>query len=395
MTVLKTPLIAVFPCFCAGLIMGLLFPSEFYLAPTIAVGAFALWASYKSKGFVTDLLILLLCVLIGAQRMSANFQNMEDKTNSTSFIEEKLSRISERLESRLHAAGLRGDEMSLTSALVLGKREGLNSELKTKFRQVGASHLLALSGMHLGVIYGLLCVICIRWVRFSPFRWIALPLLICGLWTYTLLTGMPASLIRASSMLSLVCLGILLFRTPPLLHTLTLSATLMLFANPSLLTDIGFQLSFLAVLFIALAYSPFHSLFHSWPIMVRWPARMLLLSLSAQIGTLPLSAYYFHTLPLSGPIISLILIPITTALIYGGLFTLILPIPLFASFTTLCVQAELWVLDFWMNLFPHSLWDNLHPSPLSVMLIYIAMLAGFTRLYKMSSDTGKTHQSVE
>ena len=271
--------------------------------------------------------------------------------------------------------------MSLTSALVLGKRDGLNSELKTKFRQVGASHLLALSGMHLGVIYGLLCVICIRWVRFSPFRWIALPLLICGLWTYTLLTGMPASLIRASSMLSLVCMGILLFRTPPLLHTLTLSATLMLFANPSLLTDIGFQLSFLAVLFIALAYSPFHSLFHSWPILARWPARMLLLSLSAQIGTL---------LPLSGPIISLILIPITTALIYGGLFTLILPIPLFASFTSLCVQAELWVLDFWMNLFPHSLWNNLHPSPLSVMLIYIAMLAGFTRLYKMSS-----HQSVE
>ena len=285
--------------------------------------------------------------------------------------------------------------MSLTSALVLGKREGLSPELKTKFRQVGASHLLALSGMHLGIIYGLLCIICIRWVRFSPFRWIALPLLICGLWTYTLLTGMPASLIRASSMLSLVCLGILLFRSPPLLHTLTLSATLMLFANPSLLTDIGFQLSFLAVLFIALAYSPFHSLFHSWPILARWPARMLLLSLSAQIGTLPLSAYYFHTLPLSGPIISLILIPITTALIYGGLFTLILPIPLFASFTGWCVQAELWMLDFWMNLFPSSLWNNLHPSLPSVILIYIVMLAGFARLYKMSSDIKKTHQSVE
>ena len=395
MTALKTPLIAVFPCFCAGLIMGLLFPSEFYLAPTIAVGAFALWASYKSKGFVTDLLILLLCVLIGAQRMSTSLQNMGDKTATTSCIEEMFSGISMQLESRLHEAGLQGDEMSLTSALVLGKREGLSPGLKTKFRQVGASHLLALSGMHLGIIYGLLCVICIRWVRFSPFRWIALPLLICGLWTYTLLTGMPASLIRASSMLSLVCLGILFFRTPPLLHTLTLSATLMLFANPSLLTDIGFQLSFLAVLFIALAYSPFHSLFHSWPILARWPAQMLLLSLSAQIGTLPLSAYYFHTLPLSGPIISLILIPITTSLIYGGLFTLVFPVPLFASFTGWCVQAELWMLDFWMNLFPSSLWNNLYPSLPSVILIYIVMLAGFARLYKMSSDTGKTHQSVE
>ena len=124
--------------------MGHLFPSEFYLAPTIAVGAFAWWASYKSKGFVTDLLILLSCVLIGAQRMSTCLQNMGDKTATTSCIEEKFNSISERLESRLHAAGLRGDEMSLTSALVLGKREGLNSELKTKFRQVGASHLLAL-----------------------------------------------------------------------------------------------------------------------------------------------------------------------------------------------------------------------------------------------------------
>ena len=386
MTALKTPLVALFPCFCTGLIIGHLFPSEFYLAPTIAVGAFALWASYKSKGFVTDLLILLSCVLIGAQRMSTSLQNMEDEIVSTSFIEKKFSSISEQLEARLHEAGLQGDEMSLTSALVLGKREGLSPELKTKFRQVGASHLLALSGMHLGIIYGLLCIICIRWVRFSPFRWIALPLLICGLWTYTLLTGMPASLIRASSMLSLVCLGTLLFRSPPLLHTLTLSATLMLFANPSLLTDIGFQLSFLAVLFIALAYSPLHSLFHSWPFIVKWPTRMLLLSLSAQIGTLPLSAYYFHTLPLSGPIVSLFLIPTTTALIYGGLFTLILPISFFSSLTRLCVQAELWILDFWMDLFPYSLWNNLRPSLLGVILIYIVLLAGFTRLYKQASD---------
>ena len=103
MTALKTPLIAVFPCFCTGLIIGLLFPSESYLAPTIAVGAFALWASYKSKGVVTDLLILLLCVLIGAQRMSANFQNMEDKTNSTSFIEEKLSRTQEINSAKIQA----------------------------------------------------------------------------------------------------------------------------------------------------------------------------------------------------------------------------------------------------------------------------------------------------
>lgn len=386
MTYVENPLFVVLPSLCAGLVVGYYLPSEYYLAPAFLVGAFAWWLSSKNKGMWADLMLLLLCVFIGAQRMSSQLVKEEYDRNNVSTLELRADRITDRLISRLQDAGLQGDEMSLTTALVLGRRDGIDSEMRTRFRQVGASHLLALSGMHLGVIYGLLCVICIRWVRFSPLRWVAIPVLIFGLWTYALLAGMPASLVRAASMLSLVCIGTLLFQTLPLLHTLTLSVIILLFVRPLLLLDVGFQLSCSAVLFIALAYVPIHDYFRTWPLLLRWPVRMLLLSLSAQVGTLPLSAYYFHSLPLLGPLASLLLIPVTTFLIYGGMFTLIFPIPFFASFTALCVRTELWILDAWMNLFPSALWDHIHPSLLSVVLIYVVMLAGFIRLYKLSSD---------
>lgn len=393
MTALQHPFVVVLPVFCIGLTAGYYFPSEFYLAPAIAVGAFAWWMSRKNKPLWADLSILLLCLLIGAQRMSASLLDTGEE-QELSILEKKAAKISDTLAARFKDAGLQGDEMHLTAALVLGKRSELSSETKDKFRQVGASHLLALSGMHLGIIYGLLCIICVRWVRFSPFRWIALPLLVCGLWTYTLLAGMPAALIRAAAMLSMVCMGTLLFRSLPLLHTLSFSACIILFVNPLLLTDIGFQLSCMAVLFIALAYMPLHGCFRSWPFALRWPARMLLLSLSAQIGTLPLSAYYFHSLPLLGPFASLFLVPVTTALIYGGLCTLIFPLPVLASFTALCVRAELWILETWINLFPSSMWDTLHPSLPSVILIYVVLLAGFIRIYWQASEMNRQHVSL-
>ena len=121
--------------------------------------------------------------------------------------------------------------------------------------------------------------------------------------------------------------------------------------------------------------------------LLRWPVQMLLLSLSAQIGTLPLSAYYFHSLPLLGPVVSLFLIPVTTVLIYAGLFTMIFPVPFVASFTTLCVRLELWLIDVWIRLFPSSMWDDVSPSLLSVLLVYVVLFAGFTRIYRNQEQT--------
>ena len=387
MNAAQHPLLLILPFLCGGLLVGYYFPSYFYIAPAVVVGTIAYWMYRRGRGLAVDFSVLALCVFIGAQRMSACLQMQEHDVHCVSWVEQKAAHISNRLVARFEKAGLERDEMNLVSALVLGKREGLDSDVKNKFRQVGASHVLALSGMHLGVIYSLLFLLCIRWLRFSPFRWLFFPFLVCGLWTYTLMAGMPASLVRASSMLSLVCVGMLLFQTLPLLHTLFFSATIMLFVNPLLLVDVGFQLSFLAVLFIALAYLPLHHLFHTWPMLLRWPVQMLLLSLSAQIGTLPLSAYYFHSLPLLGPVVSLFLIPVTTVLIYAGLFTMIFPVPFVASFTTLCVRLELWLIDVWIRLFPSSMWDDVSPSLLSVLLVYVVLFAGFTRIYRNQEQT--------
>ncbi len=386
MTAIRLPVIVVLPAFGLGLLLGYFFPSVPYLTLAFLAGVIAYVSFRYDWKRVVDVSLIVGFCLIGAQRMSASLQNLAYEVSSPSFIEQQARKATDHLTERLARSGLENQDLHLVAALLLGRRDGMTPELKAKFRSTGTSHVLALSGMHLSIIYGLLCILCVRWVRYSNWRWLALPLLVCGLWTYTLLTGAPASLVRSACMLSLVCAGVLVSNTIPLLHSLFLSAMLMLFFRPLFLFDIGFQLSCMAVLFIGLAYVSLQGYFHSWPVGLRGLARMLLLSLSAQLGTLPLCVYYFHSFPLTGALVSVILLPLTTLLMYAGLLALLIPIPLFASFVQACVRAEVGVMDYCLQIFPHSVVDDLHPSLLQVILIYVMMLAGCIRIYCLAED---------
>lgn len=156
--------------------------------------------------------------------------------------------------------------------------------------------------------------------------------------------------------------------TPPL-HILALSALTILLFKPSALFGISFQLSFLAVFFIIVLYQPLREIIRLRNVITD----TLMLSVVAQLGTAPLSIYYFHTLPLTGAIVSVILIPLTTIIIYLGLLTLLIPIKCIAWLLTIAIKIQDRIIESLASI-PYTTITDLYPSWWQVLLVYLLLL---------------------
>ena len=212
-------------------------------------------------------------------------------------------------------------QASIFSAMALGLKRGIPSEVREQFSNVGVSHIIAISGLHITIIAGLLVNLALV---LSLGRKQAFYFAVIGLFFYIALVGFPASAIRAGIMGFLLLLSTQIGRLNRSLNALVLAAVIMLLINPKLLhQDIGFQLSFLAVLGI---------LFFS-PSLEKWLKRLpetlqikssVVMSLAAQITTLPIIAYNFQKLSLIAPVANIFILPILPLLMMIGLADLCL-----------------------------------------------------------------------
>lgn len=209
-------------------------------------------------------------------------------------------------------------ELGVAEALLLGYREDLDPKLYQAYANVGVVHLIAISGLHIGLIY----LVLIWLFRFLPERGTTSPLkgtliLIC-LWSFTLLTGAHPSTLRAAIMLSFLVAGKNFFkREAHTFNSLAASAFLLLCINPFFLFDVGFQLSYLAVAGILVFQKPINNLLWFKQKAGNYIWELLAVSLAAQILTFPLVLYYFHQFPTIFLISNLILIPAATVALYG------------------------------------------------------------------------------
>lgn len=356
----------------AGTAWGVYLPLPYYL-PLLAVVVISS-TLLRRFGHWHDVLTLLTWLLIGCSRASISYEEGEaPQWQQTVFQKAKTAQSS--LTTRLSESGVSSHTLALTQALVVGKKDELSQETHQAYRQVGASHLLALSGMHLGIIYSLLYFFLVRWVRHSRWRWYFLPLILFSLWGYTLVAGMPVSLVRAALMLSVITITTLMqYRTDPL-HPLALSAIIILLVEPAQVFSISFQLSYAAVLFLLLLWAPVNELFPQQ----NWIIKLFVVSCIATLGTMPLTLYYFHQLPLLGPLLSLILIPLTTLIIWITLATILLPVAPFGWTLNLMVSLQEKILTYAGNI-PHTTITDIYPDKLGITLIYAAMLVAIVRL---------------
>ena len=349
----------------AGIAVGLNFPLPYYL-PLLAIMVIACTLLRKTR-HLYDVLTLLVWFLLGCSRASMDCRQW---TTDNGFRS-----VQTALVERLERSGVSQKTLALTSALTVGKKDGLEYETKEAYRKVGAAHLLALSGTHLGIVYGFLYLILIGRVRHNHWRWFALPVILAFLWGYTLIAGMPVSLVRAALMLSIFSIiSMMQYDTDPL-HVLALSAIIILLIAPTDLLSVSFQLSFSAVFFIIALWEPLRDKFSELPNKVS----LLAVSFVATLGTMPLVCFYFHRLPLLGPILSLILIPLTTLIIYLTIAAMAFPFSFLGQTLNFAVSLQERILDFAGNI-PGSILNGLYPSKTIVALMYGAMLIAIIRL---------------
>lgn len=222
----------------------------------------------------------------------------------------RMASLRQRLTSRLEGTGLPQPQLGIARALLLGDRTGVDTELQADFRRAGALHLLAVSGLHVGILAAFLSVLLspLKRLRFGKGLHLCLSMLL--LWGYALLAGFAASTVRAVILFSLM--GFAHYRQRPgeTLHLLCLAWIGMLgLVNPYWLFQVGFQLSFAAVAAIVVLYP---ALYRWWPwkrAPWSYPGKLISVSLAAQAGTLPLSLFYFHEFPGLFLLSNLVLLP--------------------------------------------------------------------------------------
>lgn len=290
----------------------------------------------------------------------------------------KMMRLRSAFLHRYSLLGITGQTYAVTAALTLGDKSYLSKSTKTAYSQAGTSHILALSGLHLGILYTILL-----FLLGKRHHLITTPVILLAVWTFVLMVGMSPSVVRAAVMLSIHAFVSMLNRDKMSVNTLALAAMMMLAYNAQCLFDVGFQLSFFAVLFILLLYPQMRGMFSTqWMRHHRFLSliiQMMLVSIAAQIGTFPLVMHYFGNFPVYFLLTNIIVIPIATAVLY-------LSVVLFALFCIPAVQHFLALIlttaVSWMNCMmdiihqlPHASISDLHPSPTQVCLIYISIFS--------------------
>ena len=300
--------------------------------------------------------------------------------------------FSERIRSRLLAIyaqnGLDGQELSIISALTLGYRKTLDPEIRQTFANAGAMHVLAVSGLHVGIVFMAFRLLFSFLKRSMAGRIFFLSGALLLLWGYALLTGMSPSVQRASLMFSLVQVGDVIRRPSNIYNTLAASAFILLAINPLLLYEVGFQLSYTAVLGIVY----FQPLLSAW---IQPASRagqyiwgLLTVSVAAQIGTFALSSFYFNQFPVWFWITNLVVIPGALLLILLSACMLVFSfIPaLSAALSFLAGNLTHYILQFlkWIEALPGSVYSGFNFNMTAMIIILIMLL-----LVVMFIESGK------
>ena len=320
------------------------------------------------KGFVIMFSIITLgyfCVYI------------EKPTKEDFSIVESLAQNTNTLIAEIFTKHLQSDTSALCKALCIADKSDLTSTVKKDFSRAGASHILAVSGMHVGIIFTAISTLIGLISQSRKFSRIASIVAICFLWFYAFICGLQPSIVRACTMFTIPIIGKLLKRDSSSLNSLLFTAFCMVIYDYTNLFNIGFQLSFLAVAGILLFQEKIFNIFQLQNKILIWLWSLTSVSIAAQITTLPLTIYYFHNIPVLSLISNLFVVPLSTLLIYfsGGLILFNL------TNVSNIISLILNKLSYYLNLFieeisctPFATIENINISIFQVATLYLIIL---------------------
>jgi competence protein ComEC len=237
------------------------------------------------------------------------------------------------------------EEQGLAEALLIGYKDDLDRTLVSAYSNTGVVHVIAISGLHLGIIYTILLFLT-RPLEKRKLFWSRFLLVVAGLWIFSFIAGAQASVLRSAIMFTFIAAGTLCNRRSPIINTLALSALVLLCWDPYLMWDVGFQLSYTAVLSLVLFFKPVYNWLFIRNKFLDQIWKLSAVTISAQILTLPLTIYYFHQFPLLILLTNLIAIPLSTIILIGEILLVAF------SWWPLVSSALGWIITIiirWMN----------------------------------------------
>jgi competence protein ComEC len=270
-------------------------------------------------------------------------------------------------------------ESGLAEALLIGYKNDLDKTLVQSYSNTGVVHVIAISGLHIGLIYWLL-VLLLKPLRKTKYtRWLQPLLVVIGLWLFSLLAGAQPSVLRSALMFTCIVIGQSFVRKTSVYNTLACSAFLLLCYNPYWLWDVGFQLSYSAVLSIIIFMKPVYNLFYIKNKLLDLIWKVNAVTLAAQVLTVPLSIYHFHQFPNYFLLTNFVAVPLSSLIVLGEILLCALSfIPQAALFTGKILTWLIRLMNGYVErieALPFSLWDRLEIGSAQTILL-LAFIAG-------------------
>ncbi len=282
------------------------------------------------------------------------------------------------------------DELGIAEALLIGYTNDLDNDLVQAYSNTGVVHVIAISGMHLGLIYVMLVWVFGKLPFIKKSKIIQVVLILSCLWLFSLLTGASASVLRSAVMFSCIAIGKNFFKQASIFNSLAASAFILLCYNPYYLWDVGFQLSYLAVIGIIIFQKPIYNTIYIKNKYVNEVWKLVAISIAAQLLTFPICIYYFHKFPNLFILTNIIAVPLSSLILYLEIAMISLCwIPFIGTWLGKLTQWLVWLMNkiiLFVNDFPFAVWDNLLASILTTLLLYVVVVTCCIWLIKKKKE---------
>jgi competence protein ComEC len=275
---------------------------------------------------------------------------------------------------------IKGDnEQAVAEALLIGYRDDLDKDLVQAYSNTGVVHIIAISGLHLGMIYATL-VWLLKPMRKSPLnRWLKPIIILTVLWLFSLVAGAAPSILRSAVMFTFIVLGESFSRKTSIYNTLAASAFSLLLYNPFFLWDVGFQLSYAAVISIIIFMKPVYNWLHFDNKGINFFWQLNAVTIAAQTFTLPIVLYHFHQFPNLFLLSNFVAVPLSSLILYGELLLLLFSaVPFFAEWIGMLCSKMLWAMNAYIeriDSISFSVTDGIQINSLQAYLLFGVLIA--------------------
>lgn len=275
-------------------------------------------------------------------------------------------------------------EQAIALALILGIKDEIDADINKAYASAGAMHVLAVSGLHVGVVFWVIALLFGKLKKNPKWKWVYLVVVLIVLWGYAFVTGLSSSVLRAVTMFSLVAFGSVSNRQTNIYNTLAASAFLLLCYNPYMIMSVGFQLSFVAVFGIVYMQPKIYSWFSVDNVVLEKGWMITSVSIAAQVATAPLVVLYFHQLPTYFFISNLVVIPGAFVILCSGILLLATyELSYVGEWIGNLLEFFIYLVNevvFFIRLIPYNTMDNIYITTFQSWCI-IVLISGAMALF--------------